>query len=248
MHPSLPATLAAVGLLLCAAAVGYHAGARMAGHVQLTTSNGAQVHTRRVALGRVVAGVVVADGLVTRPARADIKECTNPVACGPLIRPGEAPPVVTTTIPPAAEEEEGISLRQIIPLVFFTSIAASFGFNKFREMSDRANAAKAASERTKELMESPDFAKYVQMETLVPGNGTDFPTAGKTIVVHYVGTLLDGTKFDSSRDRGQPLRFPIGVGRVIKGWDASVMKMSKGEKARITIQPEWAYGARTMGA
>ena len=85
------------------------------------------------------------------------------------------------------------------------------------------------------------------METIVPGNGEDFPVPGGVVEVHYVGTLQDGQQFDSSRDRGQTFKFPIGAGRVIKGWDAAVARMSVGERALITIQPEWAYGSRGIG-
>jgi FK506-binding protein 1 len=92
-----------------------------------------------------------------------------------------------------------------------------------------------------------DFDKYVKLEVLKPGNGKDFPAPGQTVEVHYVGTLLDGTKFDSSRDRGRTFKFPIAAGRVIKGWDAAVSQMSVGERVLITIQPDWAYGSRGIG-
>lgn len=62
--------------------------------------------------------------------------------------------------------------------------------------------------------------------------------------MHYTGTLQDGTKFDSSRDRGQPFSFKIGVGQVIKGWDAGVAEMKIGERSILTIQPDYGYGAR----
>lgn len=93
----------------------------------------------------------------------------------------------------------------------------------------------------------PDFDEHCQMEILKPGDGVTFPTVGKNVEVHYIGRLTDGTVFDSSRKRGQTFKFPIGTGRVIKGWDAAVLRMSVGETARITIYPEWAYGKRGIG-
>jgi len=65
---------------------------------------------------------------------------------------------------------------------------------------------------------------------------------GQTIEVHYTGTLTDGSKFDSSRDRGKPFTFKLGVGQVIKAWDEGFAKMRVGEKAILTCPPEYAYG------
>ena len=62
--------------------------------------------------------------------------------------------------------------------------------------------------------------------------------------VHYTGTLTNGTKFDSSVDRGQPFQFTIGMGQVIKGWDEGMMKMSVGQTAKLTCTPDYAYGER----
>ena len=67
---------------------------------------------------------------------------------------------------------------------------------------------------------------------------------GKTVVVHYTGWLLDGTKFDSSRDRGQAFTFPLGAGRVIKGWDEGVAGMKVGGKRTLTIPADLGYGTR----
>lgn len=74
------------------------------------------------------------------------------------------------------------------------------------------------------------------------GEGWDRPDNGDEVEVHYTGTLLDGTKFDSSRDRGTPFKFTLGQGQVIKGWDIGIKTMKKGENAIFTIPPNLAYG------
>lgn len=78
--------------------------------------------------------------------------------------------------------------------------------------------------------------------------------AGSTAVVHYTGWLFDpaaedrkGTKFDSSVDRGQPFRFPLGAGRVIRGWDQGVEGMQVGQKRTLIIPPDLGYGSRGAG-
>lgn len=84
----------------------------------------------------------------------------------------------------------------------------------------------------------------VDIETIRPGDGTTFPKTGQTVVVHYTGTLQSGDKFDSSRDRGQPFKFTIGKGDVIKGWDQGLAQMSVGQRARLICSPDFGYGAR----
>jgi len=79
------------------------------------------------------------------------------------------------------------------------------------------------------------------IEILKPGDGQE-AKAGDNVTVHYVGTLTDGKKFDSSRDRGQGFPFQLGAGRVIKGWDQGVAGMKIGEIRKLTIPPHLAYG------
>lgn len=76
---------------------------------------------------------------------------------------------------------------------------------------------------------------------LVVGNGPS-PRTGQTAVVHYTGTLTDGTKFDSSRDKGQPYQFSLGRGEVIRGWDEGVATMKVGGRRRLVVPPVLAYG------
>ena len=80
----------------------------------------------------------------------------------------------------------------------------------------------------------------------VVGDGAS-PTSGKPVTVHYTGWLLDGDKFDSSLDRGEPFTFTIGAGQVIRGWDEGVMGMKVGGKRQLVIPPDLGYGSRGAG-
>jgi len=86
----------------------------------------------------------------------------------------------------------------------------------------------------------------LQYEEVVVGNGAS-PQTGQKVVVHYTGTLTDGQKFDSSRDRGQPFKFALGVGQVIKGWDEGLSTMKVGGKRNLVIPANLGYGARAVG-
>jgi FKBP-type peptidyl-prolyl cis-trans isomerase len=90
---------------------------------------------------------------------------------------------------------------------------------------------------------TPSGLKYVD---LVEGTGAT-PQAGQTVIVHYTGTLENGKKFDSSRDRNQPFSFPLGRGQVIKGWDEGLSTMRVGGRRQLIIPPELGYGDRGAG-
>jgi FKBP-type peptidyl-prolyl cis-trans isomerase len=71
--------------------------------------------------------------------------------------------------------------------------------------------------------------------------------SGDTVFVHYTGRLTDGKKFDSSVDRGEPIDFVLGQGRVIKGWEKGIVGMKLGERRQLTIPPELGYGSKSVG-
>ena len=89
------------------------------------------------------------------------------------------------------------------------------------------------------IIVTPDSG--VVKRILTPGEQGDMPQKGQDVIVNYEGRLEDGTIFDTSADK-EPLKFHIGEGQVIKGWDAGIMSMMVGEKAELTIAPEYAYG------
>ena len=84
------------------------------------------------------------------------------------------------------------------------------------------------------------------IEDIETGSGAE-AEKGRRISVHYTGRLADGSKFDSSLDRGQPFEFKLGAGQVIRGWDEGFSGMKEGGKRKLTIPPEMGYGARGAG-
>ncbi len=86
----------------------------------------------------------------------------------------------------------------------------------------------------------------MKIEILKEGSGAEAKN-GDTVSAHYTGTLENGIKFDSSVDRGTPFSFKLGVGQVIKGWDLGILGMKLGEKRKLTIPPELAYGSNAVG-
>ncbi|BAU65597.1 peptidylprolyl isomerase FKBP-type [Stanieria sp. NIES-3757] len=100
--------------------------------------------------------------------------------------------------------------------------------------------------KTMDLSNAVTTPSGLQYVVVKEGNGAT-PQPGQTVTVHYTGTLEDGTKFDSSRDRNRPFSFKIGVGQVIQGWDEGVGNMKVGEQRTLIIPPDLGYGARGAG-
>ena len=92
-------------------------------------------------------------------------------------------------------------------------------------------------------MKTESGLEYIEVE---PGTGAQ-AESGKTVSVHYTGKFQDGKVFDSSVSRGEPIKFPLGAGRVIKGWDEGIALMKEGGKAQLVIPPHLAYGESGAG-
>ena len=107
------------------------------------------------------------------------------------------------------------------------------------------------SQQTSTLTTSPTAppvdAKDLKIEDITVGTGQEVKN-GDTVLIHYTGTLEDGTKFDSSYDRGEPYETPIGAGVVIKGWDIGVIGMKVGGKRKLTIPASLGYGEQGSGS
>jgi FKBP-type peptidyl-prolyl cis-trans isomerase FkpA len=114
-------------------------------------------------------------------------------------------------------------------------LAASF-LSSCKKEKEAKNVASTGSS-------TPPAAAQLIVEEVKAGSG-DVAVKGKIVSVHYTGRLTDGTKFDSSLDRGQPIQFALGTGRVIKGWDQGIDGMKVGGKRKLTIPPHLAYGER----
>ncbi|TGL76171.1 FKBP-type peptidyl-prolyl cis-trans isomerase [Leptospira yasudae] len=97
------------------------------------------------------------------------------------------------------------------------------------------------------VVSAPAFAEDLVIKDIRVGTGKE-AFSGSNVTVHYVGTLTNGKKFDSSRDRRTPFTFNLGAGEVIKGWDRGVRGMKEGGIRKLTIPPELGYGSRGAGA
>ncbi|MBD2091550.1 FKBP-type peptidyl-prolyl cis-trans isomerase [Microcoleus sp. FACHB-1515] len=113
-------------------------------------------------------------------------------------------------------------------------------------MSDDATEPASTSETATPEAAVTTTDSGLQYVDLVEGTGAT-PRPGQTVYVHYTGTLQDGTKFDSSRDRNRPFSFRLGAGQVIRGWDEGISTMRVGGRRQLVIPPELGYGSRGVG-
>ncbi|MFP7755036.1 peptidylprolyl isomerase [Thermodesulfobacteriota bacterium B35] len=134
----------------------------------------------------------------------------------------------------------------------FKTDQAAFDHELARIKSEKDKARQKEQNRIRKMIrekwpEAHRTRSGMYYEILEQGSG-ESPKPGNTVSVHYTGRLLlNGRTFDSSRDRGEPLRFQVGTGRVIRGWDEALLHMKRGEKRTLIIPPELAYGDRGAG-
>jgi FKBP-type peptidyl-prolyl cis-trans isomerase FkpA len=168
----------------------------------------------------------------------------------------------------AQERKEGQAVARRPPFVVVEKAAAREppGVERDGQKKQSGDRRDRAAPRPPEIVRSPiinvgptgsnlndrdkereTMSSGLQSEDLKVGSGAE-AKAGHTVAVHYTGWLTNGTKFDSSLDRGQPFSFELGAGRVIKGWDEGVAGMKVGGQRKLTISPELGYGARGAGA
>lgn len=141
----------------------------------------------------------------------------------------------------AQKRNQRIAIASVVIIVL--AIAAFIIYNQYS--ADRTTKSSDAFSLPEDI-ETITTASGLQYQDLVVGEG-QAAKAGDVVVVHYTGWLTDDTKFDSSLDRGTPFTFPLGAGRVIKGWDEGVAGMQPGGVRRLIIPAELGYGERGSG-
>jgi len=204
-------------------------------------------------------GLLIAAGCQKQETPAPAKEEAKKVGTATIEKAAEvpekgkegavvtAPPAPTGTGEAAAPAEEKKD-EAAAPAEEKKDEAAAPAEEKKDEAAAGGDEAPApAEEKPTEVKEEEvttgSGLKYVEIKV---GEGAS-PSPGKRVTVHYTGTLVDGTKFDSSVDRGTPFQFVIGVGQVIKGWDEGVMSMKVGGKRKLVIPSDLGYGPRGAG-
>jgi FKBP-type peptidyl-prolyl cis-trans isomerase FkpA len=130
-----------------------------------------------------------------------------------------------------------------IVIIVIAILVIAFKSVKVENNDDQAPSPIASA---KTQMNNSTPSAELQIEDIKVGTGAE-AVAGKKVTVNYVGTLTDGTKFDSSYDKSKPFSFNLGAGEVIKGWDQGVAGMKVGGKRKLTIPPALGYGSVTNG-
>ena len=140
-------------------------------------------------------------------------------------------------------------LTLVATLVALIALAATLNAQETKQelvpptVTSKTDGDAEAKIKSPPMIRLPSGLMYVDLKE---GKGLK-PIPGQTVIVHYTGWLKDGTKFDSSHDRQTPFEFPLGKGRVIKGWDLGVASMRVGGKRKLIIPPDLGYGTRGAG-
>ena len=140
---------------------------------------------------------------------------------------------------------QGIAVAVALVATFVILFFSSYIFGGASGAQNQATTQKAAVSDTVSNTAS-DLGGAIKVENTAVGTGRAV-NSGDTISVHYIGALADGTKFDNSYDRGEPISFTVGAGQLIKGFDEGVVGMQINGKRKITIPPELGYGAQQVG-
>jgi FKBP-type peptidyl-prolyl cis-trans isomerase len=136
----------------------------------------------------------------------------------------------------------------IFLFVFVTSVSYSFDVHGQTRRSRASNRRAAKSPATQPKLSAAAMTTRTGLTYLITHRGTGrLPAAGETVLVHYTGVLSNGVKFDSSRDRNEPIAFKLGTGRVIKGWDEGIAKLHVGDQAILVIPSSLGYGKKGVG-
>jgi FKBP-type peptidyl-prolyl cis-trans isomerase len=134
-------------------------------------------------------------------------------------------------------------LASLLPYTISHRAAIAVANSSDRQPVQNEIAFALATSKSVKTITTPSGLKYTVLKA---GKGAT-PKQGQMVFVHYTGTLTNGKKFDSSRDRGQPFNFKVGEGQVIPGWDEALSTMKVGERRKLTIPPKLGYGATGAG-
>lgn len=149
---------------------------------------------------------------------------------------GCGPPQIVQTVPPGTELHRAVREGDE-----GDALGEQGAHGEIQAPTAHAESESSSPAPPTKLGEPRKLANGLQYQTLAPGEGPEART-GQVVSVHYDGTLSNGSKFDSSRDRGQPFSFQIGAGNVIQGWDIGVAGMRVGERRKLIIPPSLGYG------